>query len=716
MEEPDSAPKIETQPPAENQTPIKKPSSPLQKPLPRISSPNEILDVDAILADRKINPTGRLALTRANTNVLLGQKLKDRFYITEKISEDESVVSYLAEDRSAGNEKVLVKVLLDEDAEDNSAGKIFAEERASLAQINHPNLVRVIDADALPEGKPFIIYEIVEGESVKDMLAQSGQFNALRAARIVRQASYALSEAHQNNILHRALTPENILLPISEDGAEQVKLTDFGISKGEIKPENMAFKAPEQIEGKIPTVAGDIYSLAAIAFQMLTNRLPFEAAMPAALLASQRKGLKFSPTNLRFDITTTVDEILEKALAFNPSERYLKASEFGDTFFNALTTTALWKGDERSDEDTEPKEESVIKAEREEIGAGEIIENEIPASYAEESSILELPPLSLDAQAKAFDEENLLPISEADASPATPINAPEITVPKNGKKPAKLIPAIDANWESPLPKLSKTATVKTRNWTMPALIGALIILSALGLGYWAYNRPAQTQVVQTPAQNNDLTGQNVQNAANLPVAEKVEPAPPAAKTAPPNTIYFENSKQNLRSAAARNFLGFSLYYPNDWKRNDAKNNFLDISKNAPTGTPIEQMLVSYYDSKGNFKDDKKVFPSLVKETNSTLKTIVPDYKLVSQKEKTINGDLKAYEVRFTGKGKTAKGEDIKLWGRRLFVPAARDGAKNGYVLTMLATSLSPDVKSLEDVGVKGELRTVLDTFAPDRNF
>ncbi len=166
---------------------------------------------------------------------------------------------------------------------------------------------------------------------------------------------------------------------------------------------------------------------------------------------------------------------------------------------------------------------------------------------------------------------------------------------------------------------------------------------------------------------------------------------------------------------AKNFLGFSLYYPKDWKQNDAKGKFLDISKDASSGTPIEQMLVSYYDSKGTFKADTESFPALVKETNKTLKEIVPNYEVVSEGEKTINNGWRAYEVKFKGSGK-ANGENITLWGRRLFIPTARPGMKNGYVITMLATSLSPDVKNVDDVGVKGELSAILESFEPNQNF
>ncbi len=83
--------------------------------------------------------------------------------------------------------------------------KIFAEERVSLSLINHPNIARILDSGELLEGKPFIVSEFTEGESVKEMLRKTGQFNALRTTRIISQAADALSAAHQNGVLHRNL-------------------------------------------------------------------------------------------------------------------------------------------------------------------------------------------------------------------------------------------------------------------------------------------------------------------------------------------------------------------------------------------------------------------------------------------------------------------------------------------------------------------------------
>ena len=90
--------------------------------------------------------------------------------------------------------------------------------------------------------------------------------------------------------------------------------------------------------------------------------------------------------------------------------------------------------------------------------------------------------------------------------------------------------------------------------------------------------------------------------------------------------------------------------------------------------------------------------------------------MVSEGEIKINGDWQAYEVKFQGSGTSDTGERLLVWGRRIFMPAARNGVRNGFEITMLATRYAPDVLSVDDVGVKGELASILYTFEPSQNF
>lgn len=647
------------------------------KPAARLIKPSEIASGTATVGDRSVNPTGRPAISWEKPNVLLGQTVKGRYQVTKKIGQDETSISYLAQDKLSPEKKVVVRVLMEEDAED-LASRIFAEERVSLSHLNHPNVAGLIDSGELLEGKPFIISEYVEGKSVKDKLQQTGQFNALRAARIVRQAAYALSEVHQNGVLHRNLKPENIILTVNEAGTEQVKVTDFAVSDGRQLTENPAYKSPEQLEGKMPSFASDIYSLAVIAYQMLTNRLPFSASSVNELIAAQKKGLSIKPTNLRLDLPEAeeaVDQILEKALAYKASGRYPKARDFGDAFFNALAN----EPSAAKPEETEKKSE---------------IQPLISADTSLEDVEIELiddEPEKTDFVADALPEIEEKIETEADAKPVE-----------------------DLPWEKRSPEPMKVAS---KSWMRISVVG----LVALVLGLWAIwsyflNHPNQADFSATNQTTQGNSDAPVENSMTNPVSAlppDIE-LPPAERKVlpPPNSEYFQNMRENRGGELASYYRGFSFYYPKDWTKTPGEKNFADVSRKDENGIPIEQMLLSFYKSKGTFKADREGFPALVKETNKRLAEQIPNYKFVSEGEKIINGGWKVYEMKFEGTVTTKTGENIKLFGRRLFMPAMRQGIKSGLMITMLATPLSPNVQTVEDVGEKGELKTVLDTFEP----
>ena len=694
-------------------------------PLARIIKQNEIHSGTAAIGNRQTNPTGRLALTEKNPQVLLGQTVKGRYHIVKMIEQDESGIVYLAEDKITPPKKYVVRVLTGDGADD-STEKIYAEERISLAHINHPNIVSVIDSGELLEGKKFIVNEYVEGESVKDLIGKDGQFNALRTARIVRQAAYALSEVHQNGILHRDLKPENILLTVNETGIEQVKLNGFGVSDGKPNGGTLVYKSPEILERKLPTFAGDIYSLAAIAYQILTNRQPFAGESEREILKSQRDGLRVYPTNLRLDLSAEVDSVLEKAMAYKAVERYPKARDFGDAFFNAVTNAADWK--EAASLEVEKINLFPVKTDTPEK-AEKIADNEIFAPAAEK--------IESEKTSRTF-----LPITP-DISFKPPVNEPEAAelLPETNEKIHKS-ESDQLAWTRRSPEPPPTRTLI---WTIISALGLCLLLAA-AWGIWSFAVNRQQQIDSTAAQTTNAALENAANdtaaspenvpngtaapsenavpqaLAPLSLDTEVPPFPRQIKQ-PENTAYFQNSKQSAKGDLIRNFLGFSLYYPKDWQIKESaqaekkgfRGKFLDISKNTPNGTMIEQMLVSYYESKGTFKDDEPKFQTLVKEMTDTLEKSIPSFQVLSQGAAKVNG-WNAYEVKFQGGGNLPNGEKLILRGRRLFVPAVRAGANSGYEITLLATSQAENVKSVDDIGVNDELSKVLETFEPNQNY
>lgn len=553
----------------ETDSPIETETQP-EKQSPRIVKPDEAPPSQAPLGDRKTSPNGRAALSLENPLALVEQTVKGRYSIVEKVGQDENSLAFLAEDKIVAGRKVLVKVLMDEDAQDAAVKKLFAEERVSLSHVNHPNVAKVIDSGELPEGKPFIVTEYVEGNSVKDVLNESGQFNASRAARIVRQVAHALGEVHRSGIVHRNLTPENIILTVSENGAEQVKLINFGVSKGELNKQNILYKAPEQIERKPSNSAGDIYSLAVIAYQMLTSRLPFKASSKKDFLKAQHSGFVLRPTDLRFDLQPAADEVLEKALAFDVADRFTGARDFGDALFSALNV--------QNEEEAEKIEAAADKEITKPVSVKvfEIAENE---------SEIETAPDAL--------QENVISI----VSDFEKIEEAKAKTPEAEVKATK-----DLRWEK---RSSEPRKVASTSRSLFLFLG-VALLTAGFFGVWYYWITRSIEQNQTTAQtvappvSTNVPQPQTQVSPNS--SDDIEvPPPPRVVAAPPDSIFFENSKQNAKGELLSNYLGFSLYYPKDWTRSESKNKFIDVSKKTASGIPIEQMLVGYYESKGTFK-------------------------------------------------------------------------------------------------------------------
>ena len=650
--------------------PPTEPSEPEPKSIGRKVNPHDIPAGHVELGDGERTVGMFNEYDADNPESFIGRMVKGRYCVTEFLGGDGSGLAYLADDKIVENKMVLVRILL-EDGSDEIMNSILAEERVSLSHFSHPNIARLIDSGEFTGGTRFLVTEYADALTVGDILGIHGQFDAMRAARVIRQASYALNEAHQEGIIHRDIRRETLIL--SPDGeTEQVKLINFGASNGEPKPHNAVYKAPEVLDGRVPTVSSDIYSLAVVAYEMLTGNIPFDGSTAKEIVRMQYAGLTAPPGMVRPELPHMVDDVLVKALAFNAAERYPKARDFGDAFYNALV---------------EPSRPIVVS----------------------ESSII------LDGEA---DVQPPLQVKAADAAAPPPVESKvEILKPIVPRPaPAPHEPA----WKNRSPEPPQVETSRARIF---AGVGILLLLAILAVGwYYLFNHPSEPGL---PTQSEQNSVQNNINRNEPTISTDIEVPPlPRKITAPPNSDYYQNTKANLKGDLLRNFVGFSIYYPKDWKVNgpqesttlNARGKFLDISRVTPEGQPKEQMLISYYQSKGTFKDDKDKFVQMVKETNETLKKILPGYQMVSEGEVQINGGWRAYEVKFQGGGTSGKGEKLIVWGRRLFIPAARPGTRAGFEITMLATSLADEVRGVDDVGVHGELSAILATFEPSQNF
>jgi serine/threonine protein kinase len=634
-----------------------------EKPASKQVTMEELPSFQAALGDRKRNPTGRLALSWENPNVLLGHVVRGRYFVERRLNLDDICITYLAQDRAANGKRVIFKVLaLGSDFIQNSA-----EERVALSHLNHPHIVKILDSGEMPEGMPFAVFEYVEGDSLREVLDSGDPIAPADTARIAKQVSEALSGAQQNGVLHYDVRPQKVILKPEADGSKIAKVTDFALAKGYKAPamrklKDVAYQSPEQLQGRELSPASESYSLAAIAYEMLTGRLPYNFTSMRELLDSQRGGLRSKPTMILPELPGQVDEIFTRALAFEPDKRYQKARDFGEAIYNALGNFVM---------------------------SDEIL---VIDDTASDSDFAALSPAPAPLNAADNDVLEL-------ASPA--VEVVEV------KDAAPVVASPVPGWEK------RAAGNKTMSGWAIATACLIVLLLIIGgiFAYLNYFTGEQPPVVEQTTDTSSQAPADANQAAPPTAADADSVPPPREITPPANSVAYQNSKDDLPAALKKNFRGFSVYYPGNWVKNKSDKNFLDISRSTENGTPIEQILVSWYESKGTFTEDSANFPKLAKALNDKWSESIPNFQALSQGEDFVNG-RKVFQVKFQGEGETNTGEKITIWGRTLFMPPGRYGQKNGFVITMLATSHSPEVLSADDVGAKGELKEILYSFEP----
>src|SRR5256714_11052629 len=278
---------------------------------------------------------------------LNGTTLDSRYSIEKQIGQGGVGVVYLARDQKLHNKPVVIKVLLEKSLQDSWVVQKFQQEKEALARVDHPGVVGILDTGELPDGKPYIVMQFIDGATLRSQIKAEGM-PIERAAEIIKQIGRALGAAHDRGIFHRDLKPENIMLQSFGRGEEQVKIIDFGIAKLKdsiVAPSTMtggtagtvAYMAPEQLGGRPTSAATDIFAFGAIAYEIIAGRKPFNPETGFELLEMQRQGVRISPSDLRPAVSTDANEIILRALSFEPSQRFQTAREFGDALARALT-------------------------------------------------------------------------------------------------------------------------------------------------------------------------------------------------------------------------------------------------------------------------------------------------------------------------------------------------------------------------------------------
>ena len=271
--------------------------------------------------------------------IMKGQKINDRYQIIKSIGEGGMANVYLAYDTILDRD-VAVKVLRGDLADDEKFVRRFQREALSASSLSHPNIVEVYDVGD-DNGQYFIVMEYIDGKNLKDLLKKRGKLTVSEVVDIMSQIADGLSVAHDSYIIHRDIKPQNIM--ILENGL--VKITDFGIAMAmnatQLTQTNSVmgsvhYLPPEQASGKGSTLKSDIYSMGILMYELLSGTLPYRGdnAVEIAL-----KHLKEPLPSIREefpDIPQSVENIILKAAAKNPKNRYSDAREMYEDLVTCL--------------------------------------------------------------------------------------------------------------------------------------------------------------------------------------------------------------------------------------------------------------------------------------------------------------------------------------------------------------------------------------------
>ncbi len=257
-----------------------------------------------------------------------GMFVGERYEIINKIGTGGMADVYKALDHKL-NRQVAVKVLKPEFRDDkNFIGK-FQREAQAAAGLAHPNIVNVYDVGE-DDGTSFIVMELVEGITLKDYIKKKGKLSVKEATSIAIQVSLGLEAAHNSNIIHRDVKPQNII--ISTDG--KVKLSDFGIaravSSNTITSNVMVsvhYSSPEQVRGGYSDKKSDIYSLGITMYEMITGRVPFDGDTSVAIAIKHLQEEMIPPSRYTPDIPHSLEQIILKCTQKSVDRRYHDLSE-----------------------------------------------------------------------------------------------------------------------------------------------------------------------------------------------------------------------------------------------------------------------------------------------------------------------------------------------------------------------------------------------------
>lgn len=275
---------------------------------------------------------------------LVGQTLDEKYRIEQRLGEGGMGAVYRARHLQM-DRPVAIKVLHENLLEDEAARIRFQREARAAVRLQHQNAIFVSDFGETADGYVYIVMELLEGPTLREILAKEAPIETARAISIMLQASDAVAAAHEAGIIHRDLKPANIIITQRPDVPASVKVVDFGVAKltagalgddeGNITLRQAGaligtprYMAPEQYNGNELTPAADVYSLGVILYEMLTGMAPFTGSTPVEIAAKHVNNPPQSPRAIVAAIPEDVERVVLHALEKQPEDRPANGAQF----------------------------------------------------------------------------------------------------------------------------------------------------------------------------------------------------------------------------------------------------------------------------------------------------------------------------------------------------------------------------------------------------
>ncbi len=265
----------------------------------------------------------------ATSDTLINTLFDGRYRILRRLGRGGMADVYLAEDEELGR-RVAIKILNERHAADEQFVERFRREATNAAGLSHPNIVSIYDRGEA-EGTYYIAMEYLEGSTLKDIVGQRGPLPVGEAIGFTRDILGALKVAHRKGIVHRDIKPHNVMC----DADGRVKVTDFGIARAGASQMTEAgsiigtaqYLSPEQARGGVVDARSDLYSVGVVLYELLTGTVPFNGDTTVEIAMKHLSTTPEPPSARRPELPQALDQIVLRALAKDPDERYQTAEE-----------------------------------------------------------------------------------------------------------------------------------------------------------------------------------------------------------------------------------------------------------------------------------------------------------------------------------------------------------------------------------------------------